>query len=273
MTAPVHRALGALLVIASAALACAGRLEDVVRAQAAGDLSCPESQVTVRRGSAGGYAVTACGRERGYQTACNSLGTCVAFAVGGQAREGVNEDLWADRGAPAAEVAPVEVPAEDSAAGVDALAGVSADALAGLAAEVPADAGAEVPADAGAEVPADAGAEVPADAGAEVPAEVAAEVPAEAKAPVAAGPPGEARPVTLRNDCERTVALFIGEDPAVGAGRYTTLGSMNTATLKLRPGEPVWLLDAKGVGLTSIAALPGVGEIAVVEGCDRFSTR
>jgi len=249
MTAPVHRALGALLVIASAALACAGRLEDVVRAQAAGDLSCPESQVTVRRGSAGGYAVTACGRERGYQTACNSLGTCVAFAVGGPAREGVSEDLWADRGAPAAEVAPVEVPAEDSAAGVDALAGVSADALAGLAAEVPADAGAEVP------------------------AEVAAEVPAEAKAPVAAGPPGEARPVTLRNDCERTVALFIGEDPAVGAGRYTTLGSMNTATLKLRPGEPVWLLDAKGVGLTSIAALPGVGEIAVVEGCDRFSTR
>lgn len=228
MSAPVRRSVLALLVIASVTPACAGRLEDVIRAQAAGDLSCPESQVSVRGRARGGevrnYAVTACGRERDYQAACNSLGTCVAYPVGEQdAASPGSADLWADRDRPELAAAQPE----------------------------------------------------PAEASASLEVAAASEVAAEPEVPAvgSGGPQGEARVVTLRNECERTVALFIGEDPATGAGRYTSLGSTNMATLRLRPGEPVWLLDAKGAGLTSIGAAGSIEEIAVLPGCEGFSAR
>jgi len=164
------------------------------------------------------YAVTACGRERDYQAACNSLGTCVAYPVGEQdAASPGSADLWADRDGP--ELAAAQPEPEEASA----VSQVSAEP------EVPAVGSGE--------------------------------------------PQGEARAVTLRNECERTVALFIGEDPATGAGRYTSLGSTNTATLRLRPGEPVWLLDAKGAGLTSIGAAGSIEEIAVLPGCEGFSAR
>ncbi len=240
MLAPVHRHILAVLGLAGVGAACAGRLQDVIRAQAAGDLGCPEEQVIVR-GRAGGpsYAVTACGRERSYQTACNSLGTCVAYPVGEQARSSGatgREDLWAE---PAAQPEPaVDVPGSDAPAVDGSTVDLSAVARA-LASDGPAS-----------------------DVAAEVDVPAATEVPL-----------GEARAVTLRNDCERTVALFIGEEPASGAGRYTSLGSMNTATIQLRPGEPVWLLDAKGAGLTSIGVDGDIREIAVVEGCGGLSAR
>ena len=243
MLAPLHRHILAVLGLAGVGAACAGRLQDVIRAQAAGDLGCPEEQVIVR-GRAGGpsYAVTACGRERSYQTACNSLGTCVAYPVGEQARSSGatgREDLWADRAAqpePAADVPELDVPL---------VAGATAD----LSAVARALGTSDGPG--------------------------ASDGPGTSDGPAAAvaGPLGEARAVTLRNDCERTVALFIGEDPASGAGRYTSLGSMNTATIQLRPGEPVWLLDAKGAGLTSIGVDGDIREIAVVEGCGGLSAR
>lgn len=247
MPAFVRRSVSVLLVSAATAVACAGRIENVIRAQAAMDLSCPEGQITVRaqgsRTAMRKYAVTACGREHSYQAACNSLGTCVAYPVGGQARgnSGAQRfDLWADKDAPPAP-APAAAP-EAEAEGVVTPA-VAAELLMG--ADVPAT---DVPAT-----------ELP-----------ATEVPA---AEVVRAPLGEPRVVTLRNDCEWTVALFIGEDPVVGAGRYTSLGSMNTATLRLRQGEPVWLIDKAGVGLTSIVVAREVEEIAVVEGCGGFSAR
>jgi len=225
MHAAVQRSVLALVVLACTLPACAGRLEDVVRGQAAGDLSCPESQVTVRGGSRGGlhdFAASGCGRERSYEAACNSLGTCVAFPV--RDRDGAGaperEALWAD---------PPVVQPEAGAISPSASRGVPEPEL----------------------------------------------TPEPAVAPVvrSAEASGEPRAVTLRNECERTVALFIGEDPAAGAGRYTSLGSTNTATLRLRPGEPVWLLDAKGAGLTSIALDGDVDEIVVLEGCGGFVAR
>ena len=240
MLAPLHRHVLALLGLVGVGPACAGRLVDVIRVQAAGDLSCPEEQVIVRGRAGGpGYAVTACGRERSYQTACNSLGTCVAYPVGEQARSSGatgREDLWAE---PAAQPEPAaDVPGSDAPAVDGSTVDLSAVARA-LASDGPAS-----------------------DVAAEVDVPAATEVPL-----------GEARAVTLRNDCERTVALFIGEEPASGAGRYTSLGSMNTATIQLRPGEPVWLLDAKGAGLTSIGVDGDIREIAVVEGCGGLSAR
>ena len=233
MSASVHCSALALVALALAP-ACAGRLEDVIRGQAAGDLGCPEGQVTVsgRSGSADlrSYVVSACGQERSYQAACNSLGTCVAYPVRGRDDAGSREreDLWADP--------PSGTEAEERALS-------PSDPL--VIPEVGRPESASVP-------------------------EPEAE-PAPVEPPVAVW--GEPRAVTLRNECERTVALFIGEDPASGAGRYTSLGSTNTATLRLRTGEPVWLLDPKGAGMTSIAVADGVDEIAVLEGCGGFVAR
>ncbi len=253
MLAPLHRHVLALLGLVGVGPACAGRLVDVIRVQAAGDLSCPEEQVIVRGRAGGpGYAVTACGRERSYQTACNSLGTCVAYPVGEQAGSSGatgREDLWADRAAqpePAADVPELDVPL---------VAGATADLSAVARALGTSDGPGASDGPGTSDGPG------------------ASDGPGTSDGPAAAvaGPLGEARAVTLRNDCERTVALFIGEDPASGAGRYTSLGSMNTATMRLRPGEPVWLLDAKGVGLTSIGVDGDTREIAVLAGCGGLS--
>jgi hypothetical protein len=251
MFAPVQRSMLVLLVFGSA---CAGRLEEVIRGQAAGDLSCPESQVTVSGRSGGGgvrnYVVSACGRERSYQAACNSLGTCVAYPVRGRAEASPGgEDLWADAREPASTAAAEPGPEDTTLLAPLAAARAEALEVEGSPSDVP-DGGSQTG------VP---GGEEP------VPVDVPVVRSAEA--------PGEPRAVTLRNECERTVALFIGADPATGAGRYTSLGSMNTATLRLRPGEPVWLLDVKGAGLTSIGVTGEVEEIAVLAGCEGLAAR
>lgn len=271
MPASVRRSVLVLLVSASSAAACGGRIEAVVRAQAALDLSCPESQVTVRdrrsRTEMRDYEVAGCGRERSYQAACNSLGTCVAYPVRDQAGGGGGShgiDLWADHAA-SPEAAPASPPAPEIP-GVAGAADISA-----VAAALAADGAAEAPvANGAADVPA---ADVPAaDGAADVPVTDGPATDRVAAVPVKA-PLGEVRAVTLRNDCERTVALFIGEDPAQGAGRYTSLGSTNMSTLKLRQGEPVWLLDPKGAGLASIVPGRDISEISVLEGCAGFSAR
>jgi len=256
MSAPVQRSVRVMLVLAGFASACAGRLEDVIRGQAAGDLSCPEGQVTVSGQSGGGgvrnYVVSACGRERSYQAACNSLGTCVAYPVrGGADASPGREDLWADVREPASTASTVQPEPEDTTLSVLApLAAARAEALAADGSQTEDVGGSEI--------------EAP-----------GAEVPVNVDVPVLRSrePLGEPRTVTLRNECERTVALFIGDDPATGAGRYTSLGSMNTAMQRLRPGEPVWLLDAKGAGLTSIGVTGKVEEIAVLAGCSGLAAR
>lgn len=92
------------------------------------------------------------------------------------------------------------------------------------------------------------------------------------EAPVAL-PTGEPRPVLLRNECEHTVALFIGLRPRQDSGRYMTLGSMNSVTVGVRAGEPVWLLDEKGAGVTSVAVGEGSSEVVVADGCSGLSAR
>lgn len=268
MSAPVQRSVLVMLVFAGLGAACAGRLEEVIRGQAAGDLSCPESQVTVSGRSGGGgvrnYVVSACGRERSYQAACNSLGTCVAYPVRGQADASPGGvDLWADAREPASTASTASTAATTSTAEPEPEEDTALSLVAPLAA-----------ARAGALDVDGSQAEAPEADVSETEAPVV-EAPVKVEVPVvrSAEPPGEPRVVTLRNECERTVALFIGADPATGAGRYTSLGSMNTATIRLRPGEPVWLLDAKGVGLTSIGVTGKVEEIAVLEGCGGLMAR
>lgn len=213
---PIVFALAVLLT------GCAGKLDDVVRVQAAQDLKCPADEISVRdlrsRNYARDYTVTGCGQEVHYQAACNMVGSCVAYQP---------RDLARDETGVIASGA--------LTAGSDDLA--------------------------------------PAEPGPAAPGEAApGEAAVGADAPVAE-PTGEPRSVLLRNECEHTVALFVGPRPRQDSGRYLTLGSMNTVTLGVRAGEPVWLLDEKGAGVTSVAVDRGSSEIVVADGCSGLSAR
>ncbi len=88
-----------------------------------------------------------------------------------------------------------------------------------------------------------------------------------------AAPSGEARAVTLRNACPRTVALFVGAKPGAEDGRYMSLGSNSSISPKLRTGELLWLLDAEQAGVASVAIAGGTREVEVAEGCAGLTAR
>lgn len=72
-----------VVVAVVAGSGCAGKLEDVVRLQAARDLECPAADVEVYDRRSDNYVrdftVVACGKTAHYQAACNMVETCVAY--------------------------------------------------------------------------------------------------------------------------------------------------------------------------------------------------
>ncbi|HEY8379959.1 MAG TPA: hypothetical protein VIK91_25890 [Nannocystis sp.] len=76
-----------LLVLALAALAlpaCAGKLEQATRTQAAADFSCPADQLTVRGDEVyGKYYVSGCGQKGVYSAQC-LMGKCSAERLQGE---------------------------------------------------------------------------------------------------------------------------------------------------------------------------------------------
>src|SRR5687768_8186369 len=68
------------------ASACAGKLDGIVRSQAALDLACPEDQVQISDLRSDNYvrdfSVSGCGRSAHYQAACSMVGSCTAYRAG-----------------------------------------------------------------------------------------------------------------------------------------------------------------------------------------------
>jgi hypothetical protein len=103
---------------------------------------------------------------------------------------------------------------------------------------------------------------------------VAEPAAAPAPAPVVVAPPGpDALELTLRNACTATVTVFVGEAPNQGGGRYMTLASTNMTTLRVRPEEKVWLVDASGHGLAGVTVDASMRELEVSPGCTGLSAR
>lgn len=246
------------LGLAVVASACAGKLDGVVRSQAAFDLSCPEDQVVISDlrsdSSVRDYSASGCGRQVHYQAACSTAGTCTAYRAG--------------------EIADDPLPASDAlTVGPDDLQPtptVSQPAAAEAKPEDPttsAVAAAEVAARAAAAEP------VIVDQPPETITETAQGPVEPAKPPPPAIVLGAPHSVTLRNDCPATVTFFIGEKPGESAGRYMRLGSTSMSGPTLRSGEQVWLLDAKQTGLTSVSIADSTREIVVAESCAGLVSR
>lgn len=251
MASPARTLLSvAALATVVAAAACAGKLDGIVRSQAALDLACPEDQVRVSDLRSDNYVrdftVSGCGRNAHYQAACSMVGSCTAYRAG--------------------EIAADSLPAGDALT-------VGTDDLQPAAAPAPA------PAEAGnttvvgeAALPTDAPSEEPTVSVSEsVTSSVVAATPEPAPKPAPSyGPP---QTVTLRNECPRTVTMFIGEQPGESGGRYMTLGSTNMIGPSLRSGEQVWLLDSKQAALTSVSVATNTREIVIAESCSGLAAR
>jgi hypothetical protein len=71
------------LVVVAALTGCAGKLEEVVREQAAKDLRCPAAEVEVFDQRSDNYvrdySVSGCGQTAHYQAACSMVESCVAY--------------------------------------------------------------------------------------------------------------------------------------------------------------------------------------------------
>ncbi len=238
-----------LLLASLSLLACAGQLEATVRSQAAQDLACPEGQVVVRDLRSDNYVrdfdVSGCGQHAHYQAACSMVGSCTAYRAeelgkhrvpGSDALTVGHDDLRpAESGAEAKPAEVAAAPAEPEVAGAVA---VERDATELGAARLGA-----------------------------APTEV---VTATASGPA---PSGEARAVTLRNACPRTVPLFVGAQPGEEGGRYMTLGAGNTISPKLRAGEQLWLLDNRQAGLVSVSIDGSTREVEIAESCSGLAAR
>lgn len=223
--------------------ACAGKLEATVRSQAAQDLGCPEGQVSVRNLRSDNYvrdfSVSACGKQAHYQAACSMVGSCTAYRA---------EDLADKRGVASDALGVGEDDLQPAESGVTTVVG---EAPEGAAEAQPAATEASA-----------------AQAGAGEPGVVTAT--ATAGAPVATG---EARALTLRNTCPRTVSLFVGTRPGDAGGSYMTLGAGSTIGPKLRTGEQLWLLDAKQAGLASVTIDAAMAEVEIAESCSGLAAR
>lgn len=238
------------LALLVAATACAGKLDGIVRSQAALDLACPEDQVQISDLRSDNYvrdfSVSGCGRQAHYQAACSMVGSCTAYRAGEIAAESLPASDALTVGADDLQPAPTPAPAEEPAPEVQV--GTTT-----MVAEAP---------------PAE---EPKLEVSESVTSTVVAATPEPSPAP--APKLGAPQTVTMRNDCPRTVTIFVGIKPGEGGGRYMTLGSTSMIGPTLRSGESVWLLDSKQAGLTSVSVAESTREIVVAESCSGLAAR
>jgi hypothetical protein len=252
--ARLARILACVVALATVVVApaCAGKLDGIVRSQAALDLGCPEDQVQIRDLRSDNYvrdfSVSGCGRQAHYQAACSMVGTCTAYRAGEIAANSLPASDALTVGTDDLQAAPAPTPAEAAAPAVQAEAGTTT-----MVADAP---------------PAE---EPKVEVSESVTSSVVAATPAPAPGPAPTfGPP---QTVTLRNDCPRTVTIFVGVKPGEGGGRYMTVGSTNMIGPTLRSGESVWLLDSKQAGLTSVSVAESTREIVIAESCSGLAAR
>jgi hypothetical protein len=77
--------------------------------------------------------------------------------------------------------------------------------------------------------------------------------------------------VTLHNDCNHTVKLFLGDKPKFGSGTNTSLGSNTTTSYQMKPGDMIWITDDNENGLSSTSIGGGSSQrINITASCTGF---
>jgi hypothetical protein len=222
------------IIVAVALTGCAGKLEEVVRLQAAKDLNCPVGEVDVVDQRSDNYvrdySVSGCGQTAHYQAACSMVESCVAYQP--------------------AKIGKDAAASEALTAGIDAVPGSESVEEVVIAADGTMTVNRSGP------------------AAAPPPAKTPLELAQEAEAAQANEP---LLSVTLRNTCSETVTLWFGPTPGSGVGHMMTLASTNMATVRVRPGEQLWVLDREHNGTAGVAVDASMREVDV--GCAGLTAR
>lgn len=85
-------------------------------------------------------------------------------------------------------------------------------------------------------------------------------------------PPPQNWRVSLKNNCNKTVRLFLGKRPKWGSGTNTTLGSNTISSYSGMPGDMIWIIDDKENGLSSISP-SGNQDYQILPSCTGFGPK
>jgi hypothetical protein len=75
--------------------------------------------------------------------------------------------------------------------------------------------------------------------------------------------------LSLKNNCSKTVNLFLGRDPKFGSGTRTSLGSNTISSYSGGPGDMIWLVDEHDNGISSISPT-GNQTMQILPSCSGF---
>lgn len=222
------------IALLAALTGCAGKLDEVVREQAAKDFLCSPKDIDVYDQRSDNYVrdymATGCGRSAHYQAACSMVDACVAYQP---------DKLGKDAAA-----------SEALTAGIDAI-------------PQPSERVEEI-------AVAEDGTVTVTNSGAAPPPPPKTPLVAAKEAEVG-GAAASTIEVTLRNSCPESVMLWFGPTPGTGEGRLMGLGSTNTATVRVKQGEQLWLLDRERNGTAGITVDASMREVEA--GCGGLSAR
>ena len=76
--------------------------------------------------------------------------------------------------------------------------------------------------------------------------------------------------LSLKNNCKKTVKLFLGNKPKFGSGTSTSISANTISSYSGREGDLIWIVDERDNGLSSLSPR-GSQRIQITEGCSGFA--
>lgn len=83
-------------------------------------------------------------------------------------------------------------------------------------------------------------------------------------------PSGGSWSLTLKNNCKKTVKLFLGNKPKFGSGTSTSISSNTISSYSGSAGDMIWIVDDHENGLSSVSP-SGSQRMQITEGCTGFA--
>jgi hypothetical protein len=77
--------------------------------------------------------------------------------------------------------------------------------------------------------------------------------------------------MSLKNECPRTVRMFIGTKPKFGSGTTTTVSSNSISSYSGTAPQMYWIVDEHDNGLSSYTASPGRQNVRILPSCTGFA--
>ena len=79
--------------------------------------------------------------------------------------------------------------------------------------------------------------------------------------------------MSLKNECPRTVKLFIGDKPKYGSGTNTSIGANTISSYSGTAPQMYWIIDDSENGLSAYTARPGSQSVRILPSCTGFAPR